>query len=326
MTNLVSVPGAALSENVQRLLHIGADIAKNADADNTMKAYASDWQDYTRFCELNGMAPIAIDPQLAITAVSTFITDMLERGLKVSTITRRVSAISRRYQDSGMETPTQNNIVRKQLKGIRKEKGSRPDKKTAAVIDDIRLMVETLPDTFLSKRDRALLLVGFAGAFRRSELVGLDVEDLDFGRHGLTVTLRHSKTDQEGEGYTKGIAHGLNAATCPVGALQDWLTASGITSGPVFRAVNRHGQLQDGRLSDKAIALVVKRAAAAAGMDPEKYSGHSLRSGLITTSAMAGLEERDIMRQSGHKSVAVMRSYIHEGSLFRNNVTTRIGL
>ena len=186
-------------------------------------------------------------------------------------------------------------------------------------------MVATLPDNLLGLRDRALLLIGFAGAFRRSELVSLDVEDVEECAEGLRVTLRRSKTDQEGAGEVKGIPYGRKLETCPVRALRAWLEAAGITAGPIFRSVNRHGQVQPGRLSDKAVALVVKRAAEAAGFDATRYAGHSLRTGLTTSAAAAGVQERDIMRQTGHRSVNMVRRYIREGELFRSNAAAQVG-
>jgi len=210
--------------------------------------------------------------------------------------------------------------------GIRRAKGTAQAGKAPALTADVRAMVATLPDTLLGVRDRALLLLGFAGAFRRSELVGLDVADLEAGRAGLVVALRRSKTDQEGAGRKLGVPYGAHPATCPVRAVQEWLDATGLTAGPLFRSVNRHEQLQPGRLSDKAVALVVKRTAAAAGLDPARYAGHSLRAGLATAAAMAGASERSIMAQTGHRSERMVRKYIRDGQLFRDNAAATVGL
>jgi integrase len=212
------------------------------------------------------------------------------------------------------------------LAGIRRAKGTAPDAKAPVLIGDLRAMVAALPAGLLGARDRALLLIGFAGAFRRSELVGLDVEDLTFSSDGLAVTLRRSKTDQEGAGRKIGIPYGSNPDTCPVRALQAWLDASVITAGPIFRSVNRHGQLQPGRLSDRAVALIVKRCVEAAGKDARKFAGHSLRAGLATAAAIGGASERSIMAQTGHRSVMMVRRYIRDGSLFRENAAARVGL
>jgi len=187
-------------------------------------------------------------------------------------------------------------------------------------------MIATLPNNMIGTRDKALLLLGFAGAFRRSEIASLMVEDLTFSRDGITVLLRRSKTDQEGEGRKIGIPYGSNIDTCPVRAIEDWLQASSITTGPLFRSVNKGGKVQASPLCDKAIALIVKRTAEAAGLNPADYGGHSLRAGLATSAAMAGVEERVIMKQTGHRSVNMVRKYIRDGSLFRENAAAKIGL
>lgn len=204
--------------------------------------------------------------------------------------------------------------------------GTAPRVKAPATTVEIRAMVETLPDGLLGIRDRALILLGFAGAFRRSELVGLDVADQDVTRDGAVVTLRRSKTDQEGQGRKVGIPYGSTPATCPVRALQGWLEASGIAEGPLFRHVDRYGRMHEGRLSDRAVALVVKRLASRAGLDPASYSGHSLRAGLATSAAAAGVSERAIMNQTGHRSPMMVRRYIRDGQLFRENAASAVGL
>jgi integrase len=187
-------------------------------------------------------------------------------------------------------------------------------------------MVERLPYSLLGVRDRALLLLGFAGAMRRSELVGLDVSDLAQADEGLVVTIRKSKTDQVRAGRKVGIPFGGAEGTCPVRAIYAWLEAAGIEEGPLFRPVNRHGQVLESRLSDRAVAEVVKRSLKAAGRSARGYSGHSLRAGLVTQAAMSGVSEHKIQDQSGHKSLAVMRRYIRDGSLFRDNAAGKVGL
>lgn len=188
-------------------------------------------------------------------------------------------------------------------------------------------MVAALPEDLLGARDRALLLVGFAGAFRRSELVGLDLSDLEWRSEGVVITLRRSKTDQEGAGNRKGLAFGRHPETCPVRALSTWLEAASIVEGPIFRGVNRHGELLPGRLTDRQVARMVKKRAAEAGIaHTEALAGHSLRAGLATSAAMAGVSERDIMRQTGHRSVGMVRRYIREGELFRGNASASVGL
>jgi integrase len=187
-------------------------------------------------------------------------------------------------------------------------------------------MLAHLPDTLLGLRDRALLLLGFAGAMRRSELVGLDVSDVAQVEQGFVITIRKSKTDQHREGRKVGIPFGVRPETCPVRAVHRWLGASGVEDGPLFRSVNRHGQVLTKRLSAWAVAEVVKRSLKAAGKSARSYSGHSLRAGLVTQAAIAGASERSIQDQSGHKSLLVLRRYIRDGSLFRENAAAKVGL
>jgi len=169
-------------------------------------------------------------------------------------------------------------------------------------------------------------LLGFAGAFRRSELVGLDIADCAFGKDGLTVTLRRSKTDQDGAGRKIGIPYGSNPETCPVRTIQAWIEQAALLGGALFRAINRHGQVQAGRLSGIEVARVVKKLAERAGLDAAKYAGHSLWAGHATSAAIAGASERSIMNQTAHRSVQMVRRYIRDGSLFRENSGSKLGL
>jgi|SRR5581483_5756884 len=187
-------------------------------------------------------------------------------------------------------------------------------------------MVEATDPGLIGLRDRALILLGFSGAFRRSELVGLSFEDCGFGKEGLTVTLRRSKTDQEGAGRKVGIPYGSNPDTCPVRTVQDWIEQAGIAPGPLFRSINRHGRIQAGRLGGIDVARIVKKLALRAGLDAERYAGHSLRAGHATSAAIAGASERSIMNQTGHRSVQMVRRYIREGTLFRENSAGKLGL
>jgi len=229
-------------------------------------------------------------------------------------------------QSHGAESPTGAGIVRATLKGIRRTLGTAAAQKAPTLTDDIRAMVDATDAGLIGVRDRALILLGFAGAFRRSELVGLDTEDCAFGKDGLTVTLRRSKTDQDGAGRKIGIPHGANPETCPVRTIQAWIEQAGIASGPLFRSINRHGQVQAGRLSGIDVARVVKKLADRAGLDAAKFAGHSLRAGHATSAAIAGASERSIMNQTGHRSVQMVRRYIRDGSLFRENSAGKLGL
>lgn len=217
----------------------------------------------------------------------------------------------------GVDSPTSSGMVRATLKGIRRTKGTAATQKAPTLTDDIRAMIDATDAGLIGTRDRALVLLGFAGAFRRSELVGLDVEDCLFGKDGLTVTLRRSKTDQIGVGRRIGIPYGSNPETCPVRTVQGWMEGAVITSGP---------QVQPGRLSGIDVARVVKKLAERAGLDSAHYAGHSLRAGHATSAAIAGASERSIMNQTGHRSVQMVRRYIRDGSLFRENSAGKLGL
>jgi integrase len=236
-----------------------------------------------------------------------------------------LNAITEAHRAVGLESPTHSAIVRNTMKGIRRTKGTASVQKTPALTDDIRAMVHGTDAGLIGGRDRALILLGFAGAFRRSELVGLDSEDCAFGKDGLTVTLRRSKTDQQGEGRKIGIPYGSNPETCPVRTVQAWMEMAGIVAGPLFRSINRHGKLQS-RLSANDGARIVKKLAERAGLDAANYAGHSLRAGHATSAAIAGASERSIMNQTGHRSAQMVRRYIRDGNLFRENSAGKLGL
>lgn len=298
------------------------DYVARAKAENTLKAYRTDWADFTTWCDAQGLTAMPAEPGTVV----LYLTSLIRAGRKHSTLQRRISAISQAHQAARQENPTRSADVKVLMAGIRRTHGTAQEGKAPAVIEDVRLMVRHLPPSLLGDRDRALLLVGFAGAFRRSELVSLDVSDVNLTRDGAIITLRRSKTDQEGQGRKVGIPYGSRPETCPVRALERWLEVSGITEGALFRPINRHGHMQPGRLSDKAVALVVKKYAEAVGLDPAKYAGHSLRAGLATSAAAAGASERAIMAQTGHRSVNMVRRYIRDGSLFRENAAATVGL
>ena len=292
-----------------------------ATATNTHRAYRSDWADFVAWCERHGQVPLPATPETV-----AFYLSALAQVAKVSTVGRRLTAIAKAHRAAGYESPTKSEVVHLTMRGIRRTHGVAAAQKSPAVLADLRAMLAVLPNNLLGTRDRALLLLGFAGAFRRSELVSLDVTDLAFGERGLTVTLRRAKGDQEAAGTTKGIPFGRHALTCPVMAVRDWMDMSEISEGPLFRSVNRYGHVGNTRLGDKSVALVVKRAAHAAGLDATKYAGHSLRAGLATAAAAGGAQERDIMRQTGHRSVQMVRRYIRDGELFHDNAAAQAGL
>jgi integrase len=254
-----------------------------------------------------------------------YVTDLAATH-KPGTLTRRLSAIKVTHDGAGLESPTTGVRVLQVMAGIRRNKGTMQSAKTPVTVEDLRGMITRSPQTLVGARDRVLLLVGFSGAFRRSELVSLDRESVQFAREGLIVTLRRSKTDQDGTGRKSGIPHGQNSDTCPVRSLQQWIELSKITTGPLFRPINRHGNLSTKRLSASAVASIVKKYAKAVGLDARDFAGHSLRSGLATAAAAAGASERAIMNQTRHHSLVMVRRYIRDGSLFRENAAATVGL
>jgi site-specific recombinase XerD len=290
-------------------------------AENTLRGYRADWRGFCAWCKSHATTPLPASPE----TVATYIAECAGR-LKVGSIQRRINAIAEAHKATGLDSPTHHAMVTNTMKGIRRIKGTAPAQKAPALTDDIRAMVDASDAGIIGARDRALILAGFAGAFRRSELVSLDVEDCTFGKDGLTINLRRSKTDQDSVGRKIGIPYGANPETCPVRVLQSWMEQTGITSGPVFRSISRHGHVQADRLSGIDVARVTKKLAKRAGLDPAKYAGHSLRAGHATSAAIAGASERSIMNQTGHRSVQMVRRYIRDGSLFRENSAGKLGL
>lgn len=302
-------------------LDLAREFARQSKAENTLRGYRADWRDFCAWCERHGACAVPATPE----AVAGYIAEYAQR-LKVGSIQRRLNAIAEAHKAVGVDSPTHSAMVRNTMKGIRRTLGVAPVQKAPILTDDIRAMIEATDAGLIGARDRALILLGFAGAFRRSELVGLDWAECVFGKDGLTITLRRSKTDQEGAGRKIGIPYGANPDTCPVRVVQTWMEQAGIAGGPMFRSINRHGQIQPGRLSGMDVARVVKKLAARAGLDTAKYAGHSLRAGHATSAAIAGASERSIMNQTGHRSVQMVRRYIREGSLFRDNSAGKLGL
>jgi integrase len=295
--------------------------ARQSKAENTLRGYKSDWRHFCAWCEAHQLSPLPASYE----SVAAYIADCAGR-LKVGSIQRRLNAITEAHKATGLESPTSAGMVRNTMKGIRRTMGAAPAQKAATLTDDIRAMIEATDVGLIGARDGALILLGFAGAFRRSELVGLNVEDCAFGKDGLTITLRRSKTDQDGVGRKIGIPYGSNPETCPVRTVQTWIEAVAIDSGPLFRSINRHGQVRPSRLSGIDVARIVKKLAKRAGLDPARFAGHSLRAGHATSAAIAGASERSIMNQTGHRSVQMVRRYIRDGSLFRENSAGKLGL
>jgi site-specific recombinase XerD len=249
--------------------------------------------------------------------VAAFLAHEAGNGTKPSTLGRRVAAIRNAHKLAHLDTPTDSEAVKATLRGIRRTVGAAKVRKAPAVAAKVRSMVALAPERLTGLRDRALLLLGFAGAFRRSELVALDVADIAETENGLLVSIRRSKTDQDGEGVTVAIARGDVA--CPARALREWLDAAGIETGPIFRAINMAGMVAAGRLTDRSVANIVKAYAELAGFDATTFSGHSLRSGFLTSAAAKGASIFKMMDVSRHKSVDTLRGYVRDAELFKDH-------
>ncbi len=322
-------------------------LARWAKIANTNKAYACDWQDFSFWCESKGLSALPALPQtIGIYLMSRVREEWInykgefQKPLKVASLRRRLTAICQAHLLANYPIDLKHPDIREVWKGIRNKMGTAQSCKDPILLDDLQKMVKAINlnektnNPLLGIRDRAILLLGFAGAFRRSEIVALTTEDIQFVREGLIVNLRKTKTDQEGEGRLVAIPYGSNILTCPVRTIQEWLEASKIEKGPLFRYVNRHGQLAEKALSSHAIAKIIKRnehiknnintAKANRNKQPD-YSGHSLRAGFATQAAMAGVPEYIITKQTGHKSNVIKR-YIRIGNMWTENAATKIGL
>jgi integrase len=310
---------------IEELIRKTKQFVAAAKSPATIKAYRNDWCDFETWCRLHNLPSLPSIPE----TIALYIADQASTRA-VGTITHRLTSITKAHQAAGLkESPasTRNFIVGETLKGIRRVLGTHQQGKDPLLADDIRRIVGAAPDSVLGLRDAALVLVGFAAAFRRSELARISVSDLSFDqKNGVVIDLRVSKTDQEGTGRKVGIPFGKDARTCPVLALQAWLTAAKITEGPVFRRVDRNGILSSRGLHKDSIGKLLKRAAARASMNVAPLGGHSLRAGCVTQAAMNGVREFVIMKQTGHKTEKTLRRYIRNGELFRENAAAAIGI
>ena len=318
--SLGNLPGSDL---LGRLVAQAESSFRAARAGATLRAYDHDWAEFRRWCDGNRVVSLPAAPEVVI----LYSTDLVKNeGRSLNTLSRRLAAVSQMHQQAGFESPTRTWAVKQFLTGLRRQVGVAPVRKRPILVADLRNILGALPNSLLGVRDRALLLLGFTGGFRRSELVALNVEDLEETSAGLIVMIRRSKTDQEGQGRKVGIPPGGDQNTCPILALEQWQTATAIKSGPLFLVMNRHGQVLDRRLSAEAVGIVVKRYVEKLGYDPARFAGHSLRAGLATSAAAAGKSERAIMNQTGHRNVATVRRYIRDGNLFRDNAAEGLGL
>lgn len=324
MTTAITLTDQAALTTAATLSDKAHAYALASKADNTKRAYSADWKHFVTWCDRHGLPSLPAAPATVADYLVDLIdpTDPTEAPRRASTIARRLTTISQAHKTAGLDSPTTDKMVVSTWQGIKRTHGTHREGKAPTLAADVRRMVQTLSATGAKNtRDKALLLLGFAGAFRRSELVALDVADLLFVREGLEVTIKRSKTDQEGQGTIKAIAYAPDATVCPVRAVLDWLNTSQRKTGALFVDVNKGGRIGAERLSDKAIARLVKSAAASAGLDPAHYAGHSLRAGHVTTAYDAGADEGSISSVTGHKSVTVLRQYDRRSHWVKNSST-----
>ncbi len=280
---------------------------KNSKANNTLRAYQSDFRDFSGFCSKNGLSSIPTQPKI----IALYITH-LSKSSKFSTLKRRIASISVIHKLKGHYLDTKHPIIMENLHGIKRTLGSRQKAKKPLLINDLKLIIKAIDKEKI--RDKALILLGFAGGFRRSELVNILHEDIEFVPEGIKILIKRSKTDQSGEGIVKAIPYFDNQEFCPVLTLRDYID----------KKISKKNEEKIFEISDKSVALIIKKYAQKAGLDSSKYAGHSLRSGFATTAAEFGAEERNIMAMTGHKTTQMVRRYIQEANLFKNNALNKI--
>jgi integrase len=301
--------------SLEELVALANDYAVDVRAKATQRAYLSDYRSFEVWCQERGLASLPAEPA----TVAVYLAALARDGKRPSTIQRALAGIAHTHRASGVAWARGPSAIGPVMRGIRRRHGTAPAQKAPLGDGDLAALVATLGEGLVGRRDRALLTLGWMGAFRRSELVALDVGDVTSTRDGLVVRVNRSKSDQEGRGGEKGIPYASDASLCPVRALSAWLEAAGIRSGALFRGINRSGRVQRDALSDRSVARIVQRAAAAAGFDPSTVAGHSLRAGFMTTAARNGRSLKAIMAQSLHRSERVARSYIRHAGVFDDN-------
>ena len=297
---------------------------KNSKAINTVRAYKSDFKDFGLFCVKNGFKNLPTDPKI----VSLYLTYLSSKNVKISTIKRRLVSIGVIHKTKGYYLDTKHPAIIENLMGIKRRKGVSQKGKKPILINELKQIIDVIneenaPD-IKKMRNKTLLLIGFAGGFRRNELISLNIEDIEFVFEGVKITLNKSKTDQFGEGFVKAIPHFQNSLYCPVTSLKRWINFSKIKKGALFTRFSKGSKITNLRLTDQSVALIIKEYLLKAGIDNKNYSGHSLRSGFATSAAEAGAEERSIMAITGHKSTEMVRRYIKEANLFNNNALNKI--
>jgi site-specific recombinase XerD len=297
---------------------------RNSKANNTVRAYKSDFNDFGLFCAQNGFKSLPSEPKI----VSLYLTYLSTKDVKMSTLKRRLVSIGVIHKLKGHYLDTKHPSIIENIMGIKRRKGSNQKGKKPILINYLKTIINVIDnknnEEIKKIRDRTIILIGFSGGFRRNEIVSLDYEDLDFVEEGLKINLKKSKTDQFGEGSLKALPYFNNSQYCPVISIRKWIEISNISSGALFRRFVKGSKLSDNRLTDQTVALLIKEYLKLAGIESKNYSGHSLRSGFATSAAEAGVEERNIMAMTGHKSTEMVRRYIKEANLFKNNALNKI--
>ena len=297
---------------------------KNSKAINTVRAYKSDFNDFSLFCVRNGFKSLPTEPKI----ISLYLTNLSTKDIKMSTLKRRLVSIGVIHKLKGYYLDTKHPLIIENIMGIKRRKGSIQKGKKPLLINSLKKIINVIDkqkkEEIKKLRDRSIILIGFSGGFRRNEIVSLDYDDLDFVPEGLKLSIRRSKTDQFGEGFTKALPYFDSSQYCPVVSLKKLLDLSKIRSGPVFRRFSKGSKLSENRLTDQTVALLIKEYLNLAGIDSKNFSGHSLRSGFATSAAESGVEERNIMAMTGHKSTEMVRRYIKEANLFKNNALNKI--
>ena len=316
MNNIITDISALKEETLLNL--------QSSKANNTVRAYKSDFTDFSLFCAQNGFKSLPSEPKI----VSLYLTHLSVKDAKISTLKRRLVSIGVIHKLKGYYLDTKHPSIIENIMGIKRRKGSVQKSKKPILINYLKQIINVIDELDKKEikklRDRSIILIGFSGGFRRNEIVSLDYDDLDFVPEGLKINLRRSKTDQFGEGFTKALPYFDSPVYCPVVSLKKWLDVSKIASGPLFRKFVKGSKLSENRLTDQTVALLIKEYLRLAGIDSKNYSGHSLRSGFATSAAESGVEERSIMAMTGHKSTEMVRRYIKEANLFKNNALNKI--
>jgi site-specific recombinase XerD len=297
---------------------------QSSKANNTIRAYKSDFNDFELFCIQNGFKSLPSEPKI----ISLYLTSLSSKNIKMSTLKRRLVSIGVIHKLKGHYLDTKHPLIIENIMGIKRRKGSAQNGKKPLLINNLKVLIKAINRSDLNPiikfRDRTIVLIGFSGGFRRNEIVSLNYDDIEFVNEGMKINLRRSKTDQYGEGFLKGIPYFDNPVYCPVISMQNWLKISKINSGSLFRRFSKGAKLTEIRLTDQTVALIIKKYLQLAGIDSKNYSGHSLRSGFATSAADSGAEERSIMAMTGHKSTEMVRRYIKEANVFKNNALNNI--